>query len=415
LCFAKTICIPAQIRYSYGSIYSNKEYYLKPYARVLILCNLSMMTMAIATNVPPVYFTTFSHTFGGEAGLTAEQLGRIGAFVFGGYVIGLLVSLPLGDRFGAKPFVLIGNALAAIGLGLIAAAINYPILLAAVLLLGIGAGIIELITSPIVSVLEPTRRTNALNMLHAFYSLGSVLTILLASLMIYFGVSWRLVVLGMAALPVFTFFGFIGAVLPPLIHEDHRTPLRKLIRIPFFLIALVTITLCGASELGMVQWLPAYAEQGLGFSRWFGGLSLMFFSAGMFIGRWSIGSVGHRFSPFVIEAVGAVCAILLILAGAFVPYPAAALAACIGVGLAVSCLWPTMLAIVAGEFPTGGASMFGFLAACGNSGGIVVSWLIGVVADRSSLRIGITFAAIAPFLLLILLAILAKHAKPQNS
>jgi len=373
------------------------------------------MAMAIATNLPPVYFTTFSHTFGGEAGLTAEQLGRIGAFVFGGYVIGLLVSLPLGDRIGAKPFVLVGNAFVAASLMLIAMAVNYMMLLTAVLSMGIGAGIIELITSPIVSVLAPNRRTNALNLLHAFYSFGSVLTVLAASLMIYLGVSWRLVVLGMAALPVFTFFGFTGAVLPPLIHEDHRTPLRRLIRMPFFLVALIAIALCGASELGMVQWLPTYAERGLGFSRWFGGFSLMFFSAGMFVGRWSIGSVGHRFSPFVLESIGCGCAILLILAGVFVPYPPVALAACIGVGLAVSCLWPTMLAIVAGEFPAGGASMFGFLAASGNIGGLVVSWLIGVVTDRSSLRIGITFTAIAPFFLLVLLAALAKHAKPQKS
>jgi len=369
--------------------------------------------MAIATNLPPVYFTTFSSAFGGEAGLTAEQLGRIGAFVFGGYVIGLLISLPLGDRLGAKPFVLIGNALVAASLVLIAMTINYTMLLAAVLLLGIGAGVIELITSPIVSVLEPDRRTNALNMLHSFYSLGSVLTVLAASVMIYLGVSWRLVVLGMAALPVCTFFGFIRTTLPALIHEDHRMQLRTLIGVRFFLVTLVAIALCGATELGMVQWLPAYAEQGLGFSRWFGGLSLMFFSAGMFVGRWTIGSVGHRFSPFVIEAVCCVCAILLILAGAFVPYPPVALAACIGVGLAVSCLWPTMLAIVAGQFPAGGASMFGFLAACGNSGGLVVSWLIGVVTDSSSLRIGITFAAIAPLLLLVLLVVLAKHAKPN--
>lgn len=371
--------------------------------------------MAIATNLPPVYFTTFSRTFGGEAGLTAEQLGRIGAFVFGGYVIGLLVSLPLADRLGGKPFVLIGNAVCAISLGLIAAAANYTMLLTAVLLLGIGAGIIELITSPIVSVLEPTRRTNALNMLHSFYSLGSVLTVLIASLMIYFEISWRLTTAAMALLPLFTFLGFIKETLPPLIHEDHRMPLRKLLRMPFFLVTLVAITLCGASELGLVQWLPAYAEKGLGFSRWFGGLSLMFFSVGMFAGRWSIGSIGHRFSPFAIEAVGSVCAILLILAGAFVPYPLAALAACIGVGLAVSCLWPTMLAIVAGEFPTGGASMFGFLAACGNSGGIVIAWLVGIVTDHSSLRIGIAFAAVAPLLLLAMVVILAKHAKLQKS
>jgi fucose permease len=81
----------------------------------------------------------------------------------------------------------------------------------------------------------------------------------------------------------------------------------------------------------------------------------------------------------------------------------------------VSCLWPTMLAIVAGEFSAGGASMFGLLAACGNVGGIIMPWIIGIAADRTGLRIGLAFGSLAPLLLLILLAILARHAKSPSA
>jgi fucose permease len=370
-----------------------------------------MAAMAIATNLPPVYFTTFSHTFGGASGLTAEQLGRIGASIFAGYVAGLLVSGPLADRLGAKPFVLLGSALLAGSLAALAAAINYTGLLATVFCMGVGGGIIELITSPIVSVLEPGRRTSALNMLHSFYSLGAVLTILVASLLIYFGVSWRLTAAVMALLPLTAFIGFTTADVPPLVKEVSRTTLRKLVWQKFFIISLAAVTLCGASELGMAQWLPAYAEQGLGFTRWIGGFSLMLFSLGMFIGRWLTGSAGHRFRPFTLETAGCIFTAVFILGGSLIPQPAIALIACICAGLAVGCLWPTMLAIVAGEFPAGGASMFGLLAAFGNAGGIIMPWLIGITADRSSLRTGIAIGALAPMTLLVFLAILAKHAK----
>jgi fucose permease len=374
-----------------------------------------MMAMAIATNLPPVYFTTFSSIFGGTAGLTAEQIGRIGAFIFAGYVIGLLVSAPLADRIGAKPFVLLGNAILGASLVVMAATVNYAMLLGAVLLMGIGGGIIELIVSPVVSVLEPTRRASALNMLHSFYSLGAVLTILIASLLIYLGISWRLTAVAMAALPLAAFVGFTGAKLPPLVRDQRRTSMKKLILQKFFIISLGAIVLCGASELGMVQWLPAYAQRGLGFSAWFGGISLMFFSLGMFAGRWTAGKAGHHLSPFVLETVACTLTAVFIALGAFIPHPTIALLACIFTGFAVSCLWPTMLAIVAGEFPAGGASMFGLISAFGNIGGILMPWIVGIVADRTNLRIGLVFNALAPASLLIFVAILAKHTKAHSA
>jgi fucose permease len=388
-----------------------RKRYLRQDLKILSLCNLSMMAMAIATNLPPVYFTTFSHAFGGQTGLTAEQIGRIGAFIFAGYVIGLLVSAPLADRLGAKPFMLIGSALLATSLVVIASAVNYAMLLGAVLLMGIGGGIIELLTSPIVSVLEPTRRTNVLNMLHSFYSLGAVLTILIASLLIYLGVSWRLTTIGMAVLPLSAFIGFIGVKLPPLVCDERRMSLRKLLLQKFFIVSLLAIALCGASELGIVQWLPAYAERGLGFTPWLGGLSLMFFSFGMFVGRWMAGRAGHHYSPFVLETAACILTAAFIALGSFIPHPTIALGACIFTGFAVSCLWPTMLAIVAGEFPAGGASMFGLLAAFGNAGGIIMPWLIGIVTDLTNLHIGLASNALAPAALLIFLAILARHRK----
>ena len=99
---------------------------------------------------------------------------------------------------------------------------------------------------------------------------------------------------------------------------------------------------------------------------------------------------------------------LLFLAASFLPWPAAALTAAVVVGVTGSCLWPTLLAVTADRHPDGGASMFGALAALGNAGGIVLPWVVGWVADHSSLAIGLALSALAPGLMLPLILLLRR-------
>ncbi|MDR0352575.1 MAG: MFS transporter, partial [Opitutaceae bacterium] len=76
----------------------------------------AMMSLAIGLNLLPVFLTTLSARFGGEAGLSNEQLGRLGAAAFAGLVIGILITGPLADRRGAKLFAVGGNVVMAASL-----------------------------------------------------------------------------------------------------------------------------------------------------------------------------------------------------------------------------------------------------------------------------------------------------------
>ena len=55
---------------------------------------------------------------------------------------------------------------------------DYGTLGLAVFWLGFGAGILDMILSPVVAVLNPNRRSAAMNWLHSFYCVGAVVTIL---------------------------------------------------------------------------------------------------------------------------------------------------------------------------------------------------------------------------------------------
>jgi fucose permease len=195
--------------------------------------------------------------------------------------------------------------------------------------------------------------------------------------------------------------GFIKVDLPPLIPDKagERTALGDLCRNPSFVAVNVAIFLGGALELGLAQWLPAYAEMSLGFSKWTGNISLLAFSAAMALGRIFVGLIGRRVDSIRLMLGCCWTSVVLFLLACFAPWPAVALAASIAVGLVGSCLWPTTLGVAADRFPQGGATMFGLLAAFGNLGGILMPWLVGVTSDWSSLRVGLATSTACPLLM----------------
>ena len=378
----------------------------------VLLCYAAMMCLAITINLAPVFLTTLSADLGG---LSNEQLGRIGAATFAGLVLGILVTGPLADRLGAKPFTLIANALIAAGLLLLGVSHTYSLVLLAVFTMGAGAGVLDMVLSPIVCALQPERRAAAMNWLHSFYCAGAVATVLIAAWALAAGVHWRTIALRLTALPVFVCMAFGAVRIPPLVHERQvRTPLRMLARDPYFQAALAAIFLGGATELGMAQWLPAYAETTLHFGKWTAGMALLAFSVAMAIGRVAAGMIGARVSPLTLMIHCCWTSVLLFILACFLQWPAAALAACVLVGLTGSPLWPTMLGVTGDRFPNGGASMFGLLAALGNLGGIFMPWVVGLATDRCSMRWGLSTATVCPLLMAMLLVWMRGRGRVQE-
>jgi MFS family permease len=385
----------------------------------LTLCYSGMVAIAIGINLPPIYLTTFSQTFGGAGGLSTEQLGWIGTLLFAGLVVGLLVAGPLADRWGARAFVLIGSTLIAGGLGIMATAPSYAMLLFAAAFLGVGAGVMDMILSPIVAALRPDHRTSSLNWLHSFYCVGAVLTTLIGAVAIrlaphwpIFG--WRNVCLAGIAAPLLVLLGFTRAMVPQLVAENkQRTSARVLLGHLSFWAAMLAMMLAGASELGMAQWLPAYTEEGLKYPKSTAALALMGFSLAMAAGRMAGGLISRHVRPLrLLVAASAVTAVLY-LVGAWCPLPLVALAACVMTGMAVSALWPTTLGVTADRFPHGGATMFALLAAFGNAGGII-NLAIGSIGQHRGLHTAMACVAICPAAMMMILLWLGLHTRGER-
>jgi len=374
----------------------------RPVRAVLLiaLSNGAMMCLGIGINLVPVFLTTLGETFGGADGMTKEELGRLGASVLGGVTVGILFASTFADRLGIKILVLVGNAVIGASLLFLVKADEFTILCAGLGALGFGAGILDVVLSPLVAALRPDRRPAAMNRLHAFYCLGAVLAIVAGAVALRFGSGWSSTCMFLAPLPFVWVAGFLPLAFPPAAIAGRHARVRELVRRPWFRLALIAMALGGATEVGMAQWLSSFAELGLGFSRWTSAMALVAFTVAMTIGRIAIGSFGRRINPFRMLAWAGGVSAALYLVSALVPWQVFALTTCVLLGFAVCCVWPTILAIAGDRFPDAGASMFGALAAVGTVGATVMPWLIGWVAHHGSLHWGIGVTAIAPVLLL---------------
>lgn len=388
-----------------------------PYLRyALAVNNAAMMVLSVAINLTPVFLTTFGRELGGPSGLSNEQLGRIGGITFFGLVAGILISSPLADRLGPKPFAILGNLMIGAGLLLLGTAHGYAQVLAAALIMGGGAGVLDMVLSPIVCALLPDGRTAAMNWLHSYYCMGAVLSILLGSLALRLELGWRSVTLWLALPCLAAALAFVRLRLPPLVaRTEQRLRLRDLARRPFFRVGLLAIFLGGATELAMAQWLPAYAERQLGFSAWTGGMAFLLFSVAMAAGRIAAGRIGPRLDAYrlLLGCCWISVAFFLLACAAWWPY--LALAACVAAGLSGSCLWPSLLGVLADVYPRGGASMFGMLAACGNLGGVCMPWAVGAIADRASLAGGLAVSAACPLLMALLLLWMRRRGGEETA
>jgi fucose permease len=254
-----------------------------------------------------------------------------------------------------------------------------------------------------VAVIQPHRRGQAMNLLHAFYCFGAVAAVMLGALSRQWDMSWLLVCAALALVPATVGIGFTGLILPPLVSEsEQRTSARELVMSKTFLAACVVMLLVGGAELAMAQWLPYYAEKSLRYSEWQGGMAFVGFLAAMAAGRVGVGLLG-RVDALHLLLWSCVLSAVLYLTASYAPWPGAALGAGIAIGFGVSCLWPSVLGMAADRFPQGGATMFAFLAAFGNLGGIAMPWLVGVCADRWGLNVGLSVATLCPALAVLIL------------
>lgn len=377
-------------------------------------CFIGFTVQAIINNFLPLLFIIFNTQYN----LNYEELGRL---LFINFFVQLIVDAitpAIVKKTGYRGAAIACHGLAAAGLCLLGILPLlfpnhiYACLIAAIVVYASGSGIIEVCISPIVELLPGDKKGADMAFSHSFYCWGQAFTVLLSTLLIYLigQNSWQFIPMIWAIIPLLNMLNFMRV---PIVEEQNesigKTANTLFKNRDFWLFAIIMIC-AGASEIAMAEWASLFAQKALGVEKTVGDLlGPCAFAICMGSGRVIFGLLDGKFNPKKALIINNILCIACYIGVGVFNKPILSLIACALCGFTVSLSWPGTYSMAARHFPTGGTLMFSILALCGDFGCSVGPWLLGIVANKSTLETGFIVLALFPAIMVITASLLRKE------
>jgi MFS family permease len=315
--------------------------------------------------------------------------------VLSGQFIGMLVSVPPGghltDRIGRKPFLLASAVLTVAGLVGTALAPGFFTLLAAAVVTGVGSGGFEVGVNAVEVDHAGENSGKAMNLLHFFFGVGAVAGPVLAAVALAAGLDWRVPFLIAAALPA-----AVGLLLlpqdlrragPAAVHDE-----AAIYRSPALWRHALVIALYVALETTAYGWAASFWERrGAPFLR--GPLLASLFWTTLTAGRLLCGGLADRMGLARFVRRSSAAALVVCVAWMIWPEPWVTLVCLTLLGLVLSGVFPTTMALVTETFPGHAGKVVAFLAVFASLGGFVGPTVAGRLADTAGIGSLPPFAA----------------------
>ena len=322
---------------------------------------------------------------------------------------------PLIDNKGKKTGLLLGLALIAGALYGLPNSAGYGTIVALMLLLGLGGGIIVTAANALVSDISSSKRATVLNFLNLFFGLGGLATPFIHGNFLN-NDAVRLCYLT-AVLTSITLGVHAATKMPPPSGERgfKSEEAGKLLGQPVLFLLALFLFLYVAAEVGVWNWLTRHLmSQGIAETTSMNILSLGF-ALGILIGRVAVAPILIKIPPQTVTLVSAV--LMTVTTYGMLQATGATMA---GVwvfcaGLSMAPVFPTTLAMVGNAFPKMTATAMGIVITSGWIGLVVSSPIIGRVAGddparlKTALLILPVFSAIMIAVNLVMRPMLAKR------
>jgi MFS transporter, FHS family, glucose/mannose:H+ symporter len=338
----------------------------------------------------------------------------------------LVASLALGplmDRFGTKPPLTVGPVLVAVALARVATAGDFRDLLWGVAVLGLGGGALNSAGNTLVAGLheDPRAKSAALNLLGVFYGIGALFIPFVIGLLLQaVGLPSILGVAALLCLVAALHAGFARFPAPGGGDGLVVAEIGRLLRTPFVLAFSALLFFESGNEFILGGYVSTYLADTLGMGVRAASYALAGYWAALMLARAALSRMArHVPGPrlvLVCAAAAALGAGLLATASG----PATAVPAFLLTGAALAGVFPTVLGIAAGEFPTRTGTVFGILFTLSLLGGMSLPWLAGQIAAVHGLRpalslVALQFLAVVAFQAIVSRLIRARERRPPRS
>lgn len=387
----------------------------KNYQLTLYACYIGYISQAITINLLPLLFVVLQKEF--DLSLT-----QIGFMVTYNFVVQILVDL-LGAKYaetiGYRTCVVAAQICCALGLAGLGVfpdmfGNSYAGLLTAVTIYAIGAGLIEVLISPMVQALPLPRKEAVMSLLHSFYCWGHAGVVIVTT--VFFSIfgteQWRLLTMLWAIIPAANVVLFLISPICYLTEKGEGMTMGQVLKSKIFWVFALLMICSGASEHAMGQWSSFFAETGLQVSKTLGDLlGPCMFALLMGLSRWFYGTWGEKIPLNKFMTIsGSLCVASYLLA-VLSPVPILSLICCGLCGLSVGIMWPGVLSLSAEKCPQGGTAMFALLALAGDVGCSAGPSVVSSVTELfdGELKTGLLAAVIFPLVLVFGIRILKKQ------
>lgn len=335
-----------------------------------------------------------------QFGLTLADRGLLIATLFAGLLVGSFLSGALVDSLGQRLALVVSSLLVAVALPLLASASNAAVASSVLFALGAAAASINTASNAISSELFPDARARRMNGIAIMVGLGG-LTMPTATVLASELVTWRAVVVGGGVLSAVVAALAVSSREAVSRHDpgaaSGRTStsaaLRQFARQPGFAWFLLLILLAGANEASMAGWTSTFVIAS-GFSASQATAVLSSHWLGLILSRASFSSRVDQAKAVAVErsaALSALAVLVLVVSGS----PSLALIGPFVVGMCMALVMPTSLALAGERIRGNPGALFGVLLTVAQVGGIVLPASIGLVAEQTSVRLGLSLLVVS--------------------
>ncbi|MCF7934643.1 MAG: MFS transporter [Spirochaetia bacterium] len=374
--------------------------------RIDIASSAALFIYAASMVITPICLISmareFSFTYSGGGALGGVKSFLIlAALLASGFIASLITKR-----------IAVGLGMVIVGLSLIGAGLSpsYEMVLICMVIMGLGSGLIEALTNPLVHDAHPLESNKYLNYVNAFYSIGVVVTVILTGFLLSYQVPWRALFIGTGIIAVLSSILFF----PP---DDQITESGESVRWkdwaqcfsqPIFWVLALAIFFGGAAEAAFTFWSASYIQVHFTTLADAAGIGTGIFALAMAIGRIGTGKMtrGHHGDRWLLlwaSVLGFIVSIGVYLT----PSIAVFYLMLFFSGLAVAPYWPTIQS-VSTSFVSGDHTLLFILLSCAGIPGIgFATWIMGYFGDLYGLQkalivIPVSYAIlIASFILLL--------------
>ena len=217
--------------------------------------------------------------------------------------------------------------------------------------------------------------------------------------------------LALVPLVLFTLFKF------PRAKQAQGFPIRQAARVardPLLWLCGFLLFFQSGNEFTAGGWISTYLQKTFGVGPSEAALTLAGYWAAVMAGRLASARFAKalRGKRLVLSSgvLALAAAVLLVVS----PSGALAMAGAVLLGLGFSAIYPTTLAIVGENFASFTGTAFSFVISVGLAGGMISPWLVGRIAQASSLRHGLFVPVFDCAMILVLLAMIMKTLEARR-